>query len=829
MTSNLLNYPGSNSAVRNPEFRKIIRYVNPDILAVQEMVSAAGVSEFLTNVLNAGQPGTYSGAPFENGPDTDNMLFYKSALFAFVDTTVLHTALRDIVGYQIRPAGVNADSVDFYLFSCHLHASQGYETERFAEADTLRNYLNSLPDGLFLMTAGDMNLYTSNEAAYQELIGSQGDNSGRMYDPINTPGNWHSNANFAAVHTQSTRTENLGDGGATGGLDDRFDFLLLSSAFQSGFRWHYVNGSYTEVGNDGNHFNLSINDGTNTAVPDSIADALHMVSDHLPVYLDLYRQTQPPASITLIAPNGGETWYTGTVQNVAWTSQNLPGTISIKLNRNYPAGPWENVILGTENDGQFMWTVTQPASALARVQVSSDSQSGLSDISDANFTVTSPILSLTSPDGGESWVVGANHQIAWNSAGLSGSVQVALNRTYPTGGWQVLFSSVPIQNGVAVWAVSGPATQLARVRVRLISDTTIADVSSDNFAIRFPPQPPVLVHDPHSDSIDPSVTFTAKVTDEMPGATAKLFYIRAGSMDSVAMLSTGNGAEVAVDLSLGLGTWDYFIRVTDSDWLTTTTDTFSFVVGSSCGMTMAYDDGTPELFNWSAQDSFAWAVRFTPPEIPFALCSADISVAGFHPDSTHSQIIVRVMAADGPGALPGSELRRVVRGSVGNAIGGLPAGVDFVTHVFLYDEISPPLELNDDFYLAVQNVANGREAFGQDTSSSVSNRSFVWDPCDLQWHQEASSDSVLRRGNRIIHVAGWRNAATDVVIHRTGDDAVLNWASTGAPYYHILKSASGEGPFTEVIGTTSDTVYASPGAIQQDLRAFYLVISASAP
>ena len=180
MTYNLLNYPGNNSATRNPEFRKILHYVNPDILVVQEMISAAGVSGFLSNVLNSGQPGTYASAPFMDGPDTDNALFYKPSLFSLIHTTVLHTQLRDIAGYQLRPAGVSADSVDLRFYSCHLKASQGFEQDRFAEADTLRNHLNSLPDGLFMITMGDMNLYTSTEPAYQELIGSQSANSGRL-------------------------------------------------------------------------------------------------------------------------------------------------------------------------------------------------------------------------------------------------------------------------------------------------------------------------------------------------------------------------------------------------------------------------------------------------------------------------------------------------------------------------------------------------------------------------------------------------------------------------------------------------------------------------
>ncbi len=828
MTYNLLNYPGNNSATRNPEFRKILHYVNPDILVVQEMISAAGVSGFLSNVLNSGQPGTYASAPFMDGPDTDNALFYKPSLFSFIDTTVLHTQLRDIAGYQLRPAGVSADSVDLRFYSCHLKASQGFEQDRFAEADTLRNHLNSLPDGLFMITMGDMNLYTSTEPAYQELIGSQSDNSGRLYDPINAPGDWNNNGAFAGVHTQSTRTDNLGDGGATGGLDDRFDFMLLSYAFQSGSRWHYVNGTYTEVGNDGNHFNLSVNSGANTAVPDSIANALHTVSDHLPVYLDLYRPLQAPASILVTLPNGGETWHAGYAQNITWSSQNVNGTVSIKLNRNYPAGAWENIVLNTANDGIQPWTVTLPAASGARVQVVSDAQPAVNDMSDTNFTIATPLITLSAPNGGETWIIGQNGTIAWSTTGINGNVRIELDRNYPSGVWEILYGSA-INDGAETWTVSGPITTHARLRILSVNNSIPGDTSQSDFSIHFPPQPPVIAHDPHGDTDISPVVFTAHVTDDSPGVAVTLFYRNTGAYDSVTMSATGFGTEVAANLPLGLGTWDYFLRATDSDFMSSQTDTFEFVVGQFCGIPLAYDDGTPEVFNWSLQDSMEWAVRFTPPVFPFALCAADVSIASFDPDSAHNPIVVRVLAADGPGGLPGTELRQLQKGSIGNVIGGLPSATDLMTHVLLHDASSQPLVFASDFYISVKNIIGGTEAFGHDTSSATASRSYVRDPCTAQWRQEIVTDSVTRRGNRIIHVEGYQNSATQLVIRRVSNDVQLLWASTGAPNYHVLKALTADGPFTDQIGTTPDTTFTEVGAIGQEIRAFYVIESASTP
>jgi len=309
-TYNLLNFPGSDGPQRVPEFRKILRLMNPDVLAVQEMLSQAGVNSFLNNVLEIIEPGQWSAVPFHDGPDTDNSLFYRTARVEFVSSYHISTSLRDISEYVMRLPAPDT-TVILRIYSAHLKAGEEDWQRRLEEATVLRNYLNGLPEGSEFVVVGDFNLYESDEPAYGMLIGGP-QNAGRSYDPIDTPGDWHNNAIFAGIHTQATR------GGSYGGMDDRFDFLLTSGALFDSTAFQYLEGSYTPFGNDGNHFNMSINDGENAAVPDSIADALYIASDHLPVYLDLlfYSSGQPPtAFIDDISPNPaeeGETvWFSG--------------------------------------------------------------------------------------------------------------------------------------------------------------------------------------------------------------------------------------------------------------------------------------------------------------------------------------------------------------------------------------------------------------------------------------------------------------------------------------------------------------------------------------
>jgi hypothetical protein len=148
----------------------------------------------------------------------------------------------------------------------------------------LRQQLDMFGPGTYYLVCGDYNVYTSAEPAYQLLLAPDPDPDGQLFDPINMPGEWHVNPVFAAIHTQSPRASG-------GGMDDRFDFILVSSACMDTTGSHVLPGTYTPYGNDGRHFNQQINAGTNYAVPDSVATALVTASDHLPVYVDLVVRT----------------------------------------------------------------------------------------------------------------------------------------------------------------------------------------------------------------------------------------------------------------------------------------------------------------------------------------------------------------------------------------------------------------------------------------------------------------------------------------------------------------------------------------------------------
>jgi exonuclease III len=280
MSYNPLAYPGSDTATRHPYYRTIVSSVNPDILVVQEISSQSGLTGFLNGVMNY-SGNIYSAGTFIDGPDTDNGIFYKTALFLFLGNTPIHTDLRDINEFKIVHI-LTHDTLRIY--SVHLKASTGSANElsRAAEVDSLRKVTNALSTGTNFLVCGDFNIYGSTEAAYQKLLAVT-TGEGQFYDPITTmTGTWNNGA-YAQYHTQSPRVRSFG-GGATGGMDDRFDLMLYSKAVRDAGGIIYNSGSLTAYGNDGNHYNDSINRQPNTAVSVAIANAIHYASDHIPVY-----------------------------------------------------------------------------------------------------------------------------------------------------------------------------------------------------------------------------------------------------------------------------------------------------------------------------------------------------------------------------------------------------------------------------------------------------------------------------------------------------------------------------------------------------------------
>lgn len=294
MFYNLLDYPEANPPNRDIILRNILETYEPDIFMVCELQSEFGGDQILSQSLNHLEE-KYKSTTFVDNQSGDSdlqqLLYYRKDKFTLVSEEVITTSIRDINKYTLQLSTVNGqtDPVIIQTYVTHLKSSQGGTNEqlRLAAAERFINDLDNLDPNSFVIFAGDLNLYTSTEPAYVALLNS--DNPITMVDPIGVFGSWSNNINFQGVHTQSTRTSSGPFGaGAGGGLDDRFDFILISENMQTNSSLRYVEDTYFAYGNNGNCFNQNINDPSCGGLfSASLRDDIYNMSDHLPVVMEL--------------------------------------------------------------------------------------------------------------------------------------------------------------------------------------------------------------------------------------------------------------------------------------------------------------------------------------------------------------------------------------------------------------------------------------------------------------------------------------------------------------------------------------------------------------
>lgn len=269
-----------------------------DALIFQEQDEPYSTTAAFVNLLNGIYgAGTYGRSTVVNQPtyldgNIRQTLVYNTNTLTLVGekafgTTGGSAAARQSARFQLRPVGYDS-SADFYIYNDHYKSgtsccgSTSDQARRDFEAQTVRTDADALGQGAHIIYAGDYNIHSSSEDMYQTLLAA---GNGQAFDPINSPGNWFNNSGFASIHTQSPHDGS--DDLVTGGIDDRFDFQLVTGELLDNEGMSYVPGSYHAFGNNGTTYNQAVNAPSNTySVSASILDDLAHVSDHLPVVAD---------------------------------------------------------------------------------------------------------------------------------------------------------------------------------------------------------------------------------------------------------------------------------------------------------------------------------------------------------------------------------------------------------------------------------------------------------------------------------------------------------------------------------------------------------------
>ena len=315
MFYNVLNYPIQEPASRIQDLGVIIDDYRPDVFMICELNNEEGANNIL-NVIQA-LNADYKRAVFQlntsddnlgDQNDLQNMLYYDSSKFILENQFIVTTTYRDFNHYVLKLKTANIDTDPKYLdvFITHLKSSSGTANQqlRLDMVNDFVAYLETLPSSSNVVFGGDLNLYTSSEPAFQELIDAT--NNITFVDPADRVGSWSNNTNYLDVFTQSTRTAS-GLGGATGGFDDRFDFILTSENMLTNSDLYFVPDSYQVYGNNNNPncYNQEINsiDCDGAEFSSTIRDALYVMSDHLPVTIELHT-TESLSTNDVVYKNG---------------------------------------------------------------------------------------------------------------------------------------------------------------------------------------------------------------------------------------------------------------------------------------------------------------------------------------------------------------------------------------------------------------------------------------------------------------------------------------------------------------------------------------------
>ncbi|OPX84338.1 MAG: Ser-Thr-rich glycosyl-phosphatidyl-inositol-anchored membrane family protein [Pelotomaculum sp. PtaB.Bin104] len=192
-------------------------------------------------------------------------------------------------------------------------------------------------------------------------------------------------------------------------------------------------------------------------------------------------------TIALTSPNGGEIWASGSKQTIRWSYTGNPGPyVKLELLENdLPVRTIMNMApVGT---GYYSWTI--PAGLTGndyKVRITGVNLSSCTDMSDNSFSITGPAITVTSPNGGETWAAGSKQTINWSYTGNPGSyVKIELlQNDKPV---KSITSQTSNSKGNYSWTLPSNLTGAGyKIRITSTTDSSCSDTSDKDFTIAGP-------------------------------------------------------------------------------------------------------------------------------------------------------------------------------------------------------------------------------------------------------------------------------------------------------------------------------------------------------
>jgi len=316
------------------------------------------------------------------------------------------------------------------------------------------------------------------------------------------------------------------------------------------------------------------------------AGGTRVLSNVVDVTISESDSNQP--SITVISPNGGETFTTGKSYPIKWKAENLPRNSKVMIELrgwSYPL-PTQTIDIVKVSDLSYRWTVPSSLpSGDYRIEIyhigpSGTPSDGLAKaISQNSFTITSatqPSITVISPNGGETLTRGTQATITWNQLE---AMQVSLNASVENGSYTIatVISGVAGQNSFA-WTVGNGLGNFVipdgryKIMVHKYNAAEVNDKSDSSFSIATQPSITLVSQNLQAVALDNEDYATGTFSFDVYSPSKDIFISRANPRELVQVLFDGRRdigiPKVAVLTTPGNSsgdTTDYFIIEEDED------------------------------------------------------------------------------------------------------------------------------------------------------------------------------------------------------------------------------------------------------------------------
>ncbi|MDR3611384.1 MAG: hypothetical protein P4L27_12530 [Ignavibacteriaceae bacterium] len=194
----------------------------------------------------------------------------------------------------------------------------------------------------------------------------------------------------------------------------------------------------------------------------------------------------PVSTISVIAPAAGDVFVAGDPIDLKWSSTGIEKVkIEYTTNNGITNLDWHTLVDSTPSNGLYT-TSFSVASDQYRIRISEARSGSPIAYSNGVFTISpQPVrtITVTSPNGGENWLVNTTDEIRWTSTNVD---SVKIEYTIDGGAnWNTIANKVP-SNGLYNWTV--PLTQyrsdLCQIKVSNARLGTPSDISDGYFSIQ---------------------------------------------------------------------------------------------------------------------------------------------------------------------------------------------------------------------------------------------------------------------------------------------------------------------------------------------------------